>query len=294
MMSGSTYSIFVYILILLQNAQIVRTKDIYRQKRFTKSDICNGTSATLEPVERCPINEADIQGRLLDKKCSTYPHCQGEPLVYHCVRYEDKLVEVCAPRGLITGNCCAVFNKGVGRVVEDYNKPCSECPFKYQSADSIKYNTCIEPIAKPHTETNTDNTTPTENFQSCCNAKRSKRDATCCSKQSSSSIDEIKEIHLLIPKVESENLPTSSEKEQDFSVGTGVAIPVVIVMIACGVILLTWRNRSRLGKCSETIYDGNTPTVEIDSKGRDFARTENKTESAVNDRNPVEDPLIQS
>lgn len=43
--------------------------------------------------------------------------------------------------------------------------------------------TCIEPIAKPQThQINKENTTPTEKVESCCNAKRTKRDATCCSK----------------------------------------------------------------------------------------------------------------
>lgn len=35
--------------------------------------------------------------------CDTYSPCKEDPLVYHCVRYEDRLVEVCAPSGLITG-----------------------------------------------------------------------------------------------------------------------------------------------------------------------------------------------
>lgn len=56
----------------------------------------------------------------------------------------------------------------------------------YCSLYNLKFildNTCIEPIAKPQThQRNIDNTTPTEKNESCCNAKRSKRDATCCSK----------------------------------------------------------------------------------------------------------------
>lgn len=68
-----------------------------------QSDICHGTFATLESVENCPRNETDIEGRSRKKKCGTYSQCKEEPLVYHCVRYEDGLVEVCAPRGLITG-----------------------------------------------------------------------------------------------------------------------------------------------------------------------------------------------
>lgn len=38
-------------------------------------------------------------------------------------------------------------------------------------------------MAKPQThQIIKESTTPTEKFESCCNAKRSKPDATCCSK----------------------------------------------------------------------------------------------------------------
>lgn len=38
-------------------------------------------------------------------------------------------------------------------------------------------------MAKPQThQINKESTTPTEKFESCCNAQRSNRDATCCSK----------------------------------------------------------------------------------------------------------------
>lgn len=36
------------------------------------------------------------------------------------------------------GRCCPVYDRRLGRVREDYNSPCSECPFKYQSDDLVK------------------------------------------------------------------------------------------------------------------------------------------------------------
>lgn len=267
-MSGSTCSIFVsYISISLCFIILIegRTIDINRLKRFTKSDICHGTSATLEPVENCPRNETDIEGRSRKKKCGTYSQCQKEPLVYHCVKYEDILVEVCAPRGLITGNCCAVFNRGVGRVVEDYNKPCSECPFKYQSTDSMRYNTCLEPIAKPQThQINKKITTPTEKFEPCCNAKRGKRDATCCSKLNTSR-NVSKGTDVLITKVENGYQHASSEEVQNFPTEETVT-KIVLLLFACCLTLLTWRNWSRLRECSGMKIGRNTPTKEIGSK----------------------------
>lgn len=69
-------------------------------------------------------------------------------------------------------------------------------------------NTCIEPIAKPQThQTNIESTTPTEKFESCCNAKRDKRDATCCSKLNMSR-NVNKGTDVPIMKAESGNQPT--------------------------------------------------------------------------------------
>lgn len=57
----------------------------------------------MDLVYECPKNTKVLQERIERKNCKIYPRCQNEPLVYHCVRYTDSFVEVCAPRGLITG-----------------------------------------------------------------------------------------------------------------------------------------------------------------------------------------------
>uniref|UniRef100_A0A8W8JLY6 Uncharacterized protein n=1 Tax=Magallana gigas TaxID=29159 RepID=A0A8W8JLY6_MAGGI len=114
-----------------------------RHKRFTEIDICYETNNTLGFVSQCPKNDSLFQERSRRKNCKTLPQCTGEPLVYHCVRFREELVEVCTPRGLITGFCCALFDEGVGRVVEDYFNPCSDCPFVYQSDDVSKYSKCV-------------------------------------------------------------------------------------------------------------------------------------------------------
>ena len=36
------------------------------------------------------------------------------------------------------GYCCAEFIKEFGRVLADYNMPCRECPFHYQSNTALK------------------------------------------------------------------------------------------------------------------------------------------------------------
>lgn len=69
----------------------------------TQIDICSETNNTLGFVSQCPKNDSLFQERSRRKNCKTLPQCIGEPLVYHCVRFREELVEVCAPRGLITG-----------------------------------------------------------------------------------------------------------------------------------------------------------------------------------------------
>lgn len=51
----------------------------------------------------CPESEKDYQERSEKISCESYLPCLGEPLVYHCVRLEVELVEVCAPRNQIIG-----------------------------------------------------------------------------------------------------------------------------------------------------------------------------------------------
>lgn len=47
---------------------------------------------------------------------------------------------------ILTGKCCTMYEDGIGQVIEDYKRECSECPFKYQSNDSIKCKTTLNTI----------------------------------------------------------------------------------------------------------------------------------------------------
>lgn len=42
---------------------------------------------------------------------------------------------------LFEGQCCALYDKGLGRIVEDYNRLCAECPVQYESDDYEKSRT---------------------------------------------------------------------------------------------------------------------------------------------------------
>lgn len=142
----------------------ITSVDMVRQKRFSEEQVCHGTNTTLSIVESCPNNYTMFQESSKKKMCEKYPKCLGEPLVYHCVRTKDNLVEVCAPSDPIVGSCCSVFDMGIGRVVEDYTSPCAECPFVYQSNDFLNCSTCVKPKKKTYsTELNFNGTDCSEN-----------------------------------------------------------------------------------------------------------------------------------
>lgn len=149
----------------------------HREKRFTQDDICHETHTTLEFVGMCPDSEPLKLKHSQKKQCDSFPACNGETLVYHCVRYRERLAEVCAPRHVITGKCCALYDDGLGRVVEDYSRPCSECSFRYQSDDILNDPKCL----KTSNNTLIDGTNVDENKRTKCGKQlgRRKRDADC-------------------------------------------------------------------------------------------------------------------
>lgn len=145
---------------------ISKTLNSGRQKRYTKHDICLESKKTLEKVSTCPTNNNTFKERSEKKNCNILSTCAGESLFYHCVISEGMLVEVCAPRTLITGRCCPFYNEKLGRVIEDFDNLCDECPFQYTS-DQYEINSeCIKTgIKYDHSEQTTNNnmTTSTPN-----------------------------------------------------------------------------------------------------------------------------------
>lgn len=60
---------------------------------FSQEDICQGTSITINEVQKCLENAKTVQMRINEKKCYKYPKCDGEVLVYHCTRFLNNLIE---------------------------------------------------------------------------------------------------------------------------------------------------------------------------------------------------------
>lgn len=79
--------------------------------QLLQEEVCHEANATLVIVPSCPENDIMYQKRSKRKMCESYPKCLGEPLVYHCVRSTESLVEVCAPNGPIVGlsACLSIY-----------------------------------------------------------------------------------------------------------------------------------------------------------------------------------------
>ncbi|XP_065927860.1 uncharacterized protein [Magallana gigas] len=258
-MSGARCSLVLF-LVLFINAQTARTMNVHRLKRLTKDDICYETRKTAVTVQAFPKNLTIFEERTREKKCDSFPRCNEEPLVYHCVRSKDGIVEVCAPRRVIKGNYCAVFDKGIGRVVEDFSRPCPECPFKYQSADFVNYPACVKMEAMRTPNIVTDNTesqpkmNSTETSRSlCCNSNstRCKRGVEeGCSETKTKS----KDIFV------TENQP-ASEEENSFHVRIIALIYAIAVLICISSLaFFVFKSRNKkfcIGKANEIQRENN-------------------------------------
>lgn len=87
----------------------VKPSKRHRQKRYSEDDICFGTNGTIVNVDTCPKNLCDFRRRSQRKNCDSLQSCRNESLVYHCVRFEDSIIEVCAPEGTIRGTFYGVL-----------------------------------------------------------------------------------------------------------------------------------------------------------------------------------------
>lgn len=78
-----------------------------------QEDICHHTEETLRDVKICPQSDTIWRQQMQIKNCSSHPTCKGEPLVYHCVKWNDTFIEVCAPSAEITGNTISLYMRPI-------------------------------------------------------------------------------------------------------------------------------------------------------------------------------------
>lgn len=90
----------------------IKTGDLHLCFTLLQDDICFGTNGTIVNVDTCPKNLCDFRRRSQRKNCDSLQSCRNESLVYHCVRFEDSIIEVCAPEGTIRGMIVLIF-KGI-------------------------------------------------------------------------------------------------------------------------------------------------------------------------------------
>lgn len=220
-----------------------------RQKRFTNEDICKTPKETLNEVTNCSSSTTN----LLRKMCDEKPACKGEPLVYHCVRYKQGFAEVCAPQYTITGKCCTMFDDGVGRVVEDFSRPCSDCAFKYPSNDSVKYEQCIATSETPPVSDE-----EAESQENPCNEgkSRNKRNVGCNNDERKTSAGKIK------------------GNESTFYVYT-IALPVIAAVIVCAAVVTCYLYHKGYSKLKCSGDDGSsmeTITPEMEHLDSQYAK----------------------
>lgn len=77
---------------------------------FLQEANCINANETIRYVAACPENKTSDSfiERSWKKNCSQYQACNDKPLYYHCVRYKQKLVEVCSERTQISGTCLTI------------------------------------------------------------------------------------------------------------------------------------------------------------------------------------------
>lgn len=80
---------------------------------YQQGDTCLESKKTLKKVSTCPTNKKAFEERSEKKNCNMNSTCAGKSLVYHCVMSKGMLIEVCAPRALITGIWIAIVHTGI-------------------------------------------------------------------------------------------------------------------------------------------------------------------------------------
>lgn len=68
-----------------------------------QDDTCYGMNKTITLVENFSKISTTFENRVREKNCGSLPKCNGEPMVYHCLRFKDGIVEVCSPERVIKG-----------------------------------------------------------------------------------------------------------------------------------------------------------------------------------------------
>ncbi|XP_062607099.1 uncharacterized protein LOC134268874 [Saccostrea cucullata] len=156
---------------------------------------------------------------------------------------------------IFSGGCCAQFNEGVGRVIEDYNVLCSECPLNYFTNETCKYPTCVQSTLKanktikfslqddqPITQVPKSNESETGKID-CDTFERSKRHVKCA----------LRRLKTLTETTESTESTTSESNEKNktrqnttmpsvifISIGVLCSVFTLLILLYCCRKRLSW------------------------------------------------------
>lgn len=122
-------------------------------------DGCPQTIPTQAIVEVCPGDQTEWikasdrkQCDLINQNCTEKTEFQ-----YHCLpnRFQNKLVEICAPTKVIVGQHCPYYDMQRNVIDTHYNQPCSmhtePCANVYSSSMTHKYQECYKEIKEKRT-----------------------------------------------------------------------------------------------------------------------------------------------
>lgn len=108
---------------------------------------CDVSDSTIEIVQFCPTSKQTFKDAAEKKNCAAIPN-KCESFVYHCVRNRQKnaLIEVCAPWLYIVDHVCGTYHEGF-QSIRRTEEPCNatdNCPYRYNSTDQFKYQSCYQ------------------------------------------------------------------------------------------------------------------------------------------------------
>lgn len=282
---------FVFFSVCFLHVCISKPLTASRPKRYTEEDVCHESQTTVKHVTVCHENIETLNKRSNEKNCSRYQPCAGQQLVYHCVRNGGGLVEVCAPRSLITGGFCAYYEKELGRVIENYRNRCKMCPFQYLSDNSFENSECV--TSSVTNEDSSEQTSPAngsihETKNRPCSTNNGTYFAECEGLKKKDSDLAIKVSRIKTEYETSKSVVMSGDiiskidrKKHDGQIVNYIIASTVHVLLICLVVIFAYYAK----KCFDKFcfaYDENQTEVENDLKTLCNDETYSETNEAMN------------
>ncbi|XP_062598304.1 uncharacterized protein LOC134259726 [Saccostrea cucullata] len=128
---------FVSVLIFLQ---------ILGNCKCSDPEYCEQSQLTVKEVFSCPDSLEKWTQRAEIKKCEEIKSNCYRKLEYHCVtnEWQNRTLEVCAPKAKIPAGYCPEYNTLGGKVQEFYTSTCKACKTDYFSTVAYNFSECFK------------------------------------------------------------------------------------------------------------------------------------------------------